>query len=231
MHVAHGATSLLTTFDENEPGVAFAAAAGSERCVPRRTRASTRAPSANARRRGRPAAGRGCRSGPRLHGRPGGDAGHSVHRADRTSCRTTTGDNTCSSIHCSRREGSFVAMVDGVAAAVSLILVDDNGRATSMFTGTLRGYRGRGLALAVKLGSIEWAAGARCDATVHDQRRAQRADARDQPTGSASSPRADASSTSERERLLRQRRQHLGRDPDRASSRTAPSSGSCRRGA
>jgi RimJ/RimL family protein N-acetyltransferase len=56
-------------------------------------------------------------------------------------------------------EGSFIAMVDGVAAAVSLILVDDNGRATSMFTGTRREYRGRGLALAAKLASIEWASG------------------------------------------------------------------------
>jgi GNAT superfamily N-acetyltransferase len=54
-------------------------------------------------------------------------------------------------------EGSFVAMVDGVAAAVSLILADrESGRATSMFTGTLSAYRGRGLARAVKLASIEW---------------------------------------------------------------------------
>ena len=54
-------------------------------------------------------------------------------------------------------EGSFVAMVDGVAAAVSLIIADrESGRATSMFTGTLRDYRGRGLARAVKLASIEW---------------------------------------------------------------------------
>jgi GNAT superfamily N-acetyltransferase len=55
-------------------------------------------------------------------------------------------------------EGSFVAMVDDVAAAVSMLLVDlDSGRAVSMFTGTLRAYRGRGLALAVKLASIHWA--------------------------------------------------------------------------
>src|SRR3954451_11839445 len=54
-------------------------------------------------------------------------------------------------------EGSFVAMVGGVAAAVSLIITDrESGRATSMFTGTLRAYRGRGLARAVKLASIEW---------------------------------------------------------------------------
>lgn len=54
-------------------------------------------------------------------------------------------------------EGSFVAMVDGVAAAVSLIVADpESGRAASMFTGTLAAYRGRGLARAVKLASIEW---------------------------------------------------------------------------
>jgi GNAT superfamily N-acetyltransferase len=56
-------------------------------------------------------------------------------------------------------DGSFVAMVDGVAAAVSLLIADvASGRAHNMFTGTLRGYRGRGLALAVKLASIHWAA-------------------------------------------------------------------------
>jgi GNAT superfamily N-acetyltransferase len=56
-------------------------------------------------------------------------------------------------------EGSFVAMVDGVAAAASLIIADrESGRATSMFTGTLGAYRGRGLARAVKLASVEWLA-------------------------------------------------------------------------
>ena len=56
-------------------------------------------------------------------------------------------------------EGSFVAMADDIAVAVSLLVVDrDSGRAASMFTGTLAGYRGRGLGLAVKLASIEWAA-------------------------------------------------------------------------
>jgi GNAT superfamily N-acetyltransferase len=55
-------------------------------------------------------------------------------------------------------EGSYVAMVDGVAAAVSLLIADDeSGRATNMFTGTQRAYRGRGLGLAVKLASIAWA--------------------------------------------------------------------------
>jgi len=56
-------------------------------------------------------------------------------------------------------EGSFVVIVDGVAAAVSLIVVDpDTRRAANWFTGTLRAYRGRGLARAVKLASIEWLA-------------------------------------------------------------------------
>jgi len=56
-------------------------------------------------------------------------------------------------------EGSFVAIVDGVAAAVSLLIADvESGRAHNMFTGTLRAYRGRGLALDVKLASIRWAA-------------------------------------------------------------------------
>jgi GNAT superfamily N-acetyltransferase len=55
-------------------------------------------------------------------------------------------------------DGSFVAMVDGVAAAVSLVTADlESGRAHNMFTGTLRAYRGRGLGLAVKLASIRWA--------------------------------------------------------------------------
>lgn len=55
-------------------------------------------------------------------------------------------------------EGSYVAMVDGVAAAVSLLIADEaSGRAANMFTGTQRAYRGRGLGLAVKLASIAWA--------------------------------------------------------------------------
>lgn len=58
-------------------------------------------------------------------------------------------------------EGSFVAFEDGDAAALSLLVVDrDTGRAANMFTGTRAVYRGRGRALAAKLASIEWAAGA-----------------------------------------------------------------------
>jgi GNAT superfamily N-acetyltransferase len=55
--------------------------------------------------------------------------------------------------------GSFVVFDGTEAAALSLLLVDhDTGRGTSMFTGTRRAFRGRGLALAAKLASIEWAA-------------------------------------------------------------------------
>ncbi len=55
--------------------------------------------------------------------------------------------------------GSFVALVGGEAAALSLLAADpESGRAMSWMTGTRRAYRGRGLALAVKLASIEWAA-------------------------------------------------------------------------
>jgi GNAT superfamily N-acetyltransferase len=55
-------------------------------------------------------------------------------------------------------EGSYVAMVDGVPAAVSLLIADvESGRGANMFTGTQRDYRGRGLGLAVKLASIHWA--------------------------------------------------------------------------
>jgi GNAT superfamily N-acetyltransferase len=57
------------------------------------------------------------------------------------------------------RDGSFGAVVDGRAVAVSLILASpEAGRAFSMFTGTLAAHRGRGLALAVKLASARWAA-------------------------------------------------------------------------
>ena len=79
-------------------------------------------------------------------------------------------------------EGSFVAMVDEVAAAVSMLLVDfDSGRGVSMFTGTLRAYRGRGLALAVKLASIRWAAAHGITVLADDERRDERGDARRQP--------------------------------------------------
>jgi GNAT superfamily N-acetyltransferase len=57
------------------------------------------------------------------------------------------------------REGSFGAVVDGRVAAISFLIASlEHGRAFNMFTATGREYRGRGLALAVKLASTRWAA-------------------------------------------------------------------------
>ncbi len=57
------------------------------------------------------------------------------------------------------RDGSYGALVDGRVAAISFLTVShEHGRAFNMFTATDREYRGRGLALAVKLASTRWAA-------------------------------------------------------------------------
>jgi GNAT superfamily N-acetyltransferase len=57
------------------------------------------------------------------------------------------------------REGSYGAVVDGHVAAISFLTANlQHGRAFNMFTATAREYRGRGLALAVKLASTHWAA-------------------------------------------------------------------------
>lgn len=55
--------------------------------------------------------------------------------------------------------GSFVAYAGGEPAAVSLLIADlESGRGGNMYTGTLAEFRGRGLGLAAKLGSLRWAA-------------------------------------------------------------------------
>jgi GNAT superfamily N-acetyltransferase len=56
-------------------------------------------------------------------------------------------------------EGSFVTYADGEPAAMSLLTADlETGRGVNMYTGTLPEFRGRGLALAAKLGVLNWAA-------------------------------------------------------------------------
>jgi len=56
-------------------------------------------------------------------------------------------------------EGSFVAYADGEPAALSLLTADlERGIGTNQYTGTLPEFRGRGLALAAKLGVLHWAA-------------------------------------------------------------------------
>lgn len=72
-------------------------------------------------------------------------------------------------------DGSFLAYVDGAPAAVSLLIADsESRRAANMFTGTLPAFRGRGLGLAVKLASIDWAAASGITAmvTTNDERNA-----------------------------------------------------------
>jgi GNAT superfamily N-acetyltransferase len=54
-------------------------------------------------------------------------------------------------------EGSFTVVAEGRPVAITEVLVDlDGRRAGNGFTGTLRAYRGRGLARLAKLASIAW---------------------------------------------------------------------------
>lgn len=71
-------------------------------------------------------------------------------------------------------EGSFAAFVDGHPAALSLLTADPDGRGSNFHTGTLREFRGRGLALAVKLATTRWAAanGIASIVTTNDERNA-----------------------------------------------------------
>ncbi|HEX5449099.1 MAG TPA: GNAT family N-acetyltransferase [Gaiellaceae bacterium] len=69
-------------------------------------------------------------------------------------------------------EGSFVAYADGEPAAISMLAADlETGRAVTIFTGTLREFRGRGLGLAAKLASLRWAAanGVTYVSTINDE--------------------------------------------------------------
>ena len=56
-----------------------------------------------------------------------------------------------------QREGSYCVVHDGRPVALAELRVDlEGGRAANGFTGTLRAYRGRGLARLAKLASIAW---------------------------------------------------------------------------
>jgi GNAT superfamily N-acetyltransferase len=57
------------------------------------------------------------------------------------------------------RDGSFAAVSDGLPVALTMARVDPaGGRALNEMTGTLRPFRGRGLARLVKLCQLEWSA-------------------------------------------------------------------------
>jgi GNAT superfamily N-acetyltransferase len=108
------------------------------------------------------------------------------------------------------RDGSFGAVIDGRVAAVSLLLANfDWGRAVSMFTGTSREHRGRGLALAVKLASTRWAAenGIALMVTTSDEANASML-AVNRRLGYAPAGRR-VEYLADRERLLRDRRENL----------------------
>lgn len=69
-------------------------------------------------------------------------------------------------------EGSFVAYADGEPAAISMLAADlESGRAVTIFTGTLREFRGRGLGFAAKAASLHWAGanGVRYISTINDE--------------------------------------------------------------
>jgi GNAT superfamily N-acetyltransferase len=55
------------------------------------------------------------------------------------------------------REGSFAVLHDGRPVTIAYVLADGN-RAMNEMTGTLRTFRGRGLARLAKLATLEWAA-------------------------------------------------------------------------
>jgi GNAT superfamily N-acetyltransferase len=69
-------------------------------------------------------------------------------------------------------EASLAAIVDGALVAATMIRVDrSSGRAHNNLTGTLRGYRGRGLATVLKSHSLDRAAalGATIAVTDYDE--------------------------------------------------------------
>jgi GNAT superfamily N-acetyltransferase len=155
---ALGVTSALAGFRENDAGVAFATARGF-----REARAEAESVLDPRTIEERPAADVDLRSvadvDPRL-----------VYEADIAATRDMPSTEPIDDIPYEdwrghvldypffTAEGSYVALVDGVAAAVSLLIADEeSGRAGNMFTGTQRAYRGQGLGLAVKLASIAWA--------------------------------------------------------------------------
>jgi GNAT superfamily N-acetyltransferase len=108
------------------------------------------------------------------------------------------------------QHGSFGAVVDGHVAAVALLLVDRaTGRGITMFTGTGRDFRGRGLGLAVKLASVRWAAanGIVQLATTNDETNAAMLAINERLGYRPSSRRIEV--LAERERLLGERGEHL----------------------
>jgi GNAT superfamily N-acetyltransferase len=156
---AIGATGMHTTFYENEAGVSFARSRG---FVEARREAESMLDPRTVKQE----------PPPELELRPVRDVDpHLVYEADIEATRDVPATEQFDYMpydewegHVLRHplftlDGSFAAIVDGVAAAISFLVVDpESGRAANMFTGTLAAYRGRGFAPAVKLATIRWAA-------------------------------------------------------------------------
>jgi GNAT superfamily N-acetyltransferase len=156
---AHGSSRAVTAFEESDDGVAFATARGW--CEARAETLSTLDPTTVAE-----------APDPAFDLRPAAELDpHELHNVDEETTHDVPSVEQVESIPYDEwqafvwdnplftREGSFGAVADGRVVAVSLLLANaDARRAFSMYTGTLRPYRGRGLAIAVKLASIRWAA-------------------------------------------------------------------------
>jgi GNAT superfamily N-acetyltransferase len=154
-----GSTEILAMFDENDAGIAFARARGfdevrAEQWAVLDPRTVCEQPAA----------------GVVLAPVAGLDP-HDLHRVDEETTRDMPAHAEIEGIPYDEwltfvwdhpfltKEGSFGAIVDGAVAGVTFLLADPaSGRGTTMFTGTLAPFRGRGLALALKLASIRWAA-------------------------------------------------------------------------
>jgi GNAT superfamily N-acetyltransferase len=139
-----GAEQLLVSFHENAAGVAFARSRGFEQ-----VRAETESSLDPRRVQGLPPEGVDLR--PLTAADP-----RDAYNVD---MEATADMPSTEPLPLFTAAGSFLAFVDGEAAALSLLTADaESGRAMNWMTGTRRAYRGRGLAPAVKLASIHWAA-------------------------------------------------------------------------
>ena len=152
-----GPTRLSSAFHENDAGVAFAAARGfAEARAERLSSVDPRTVVEESRAELRPASAVDP---------------HVLHRIDEETMRDTPqlGEHEPHPYDewaeyvlehpLFQPEGSFVAYAGGEPAAISLLVADlESGRGSNMYTGTLAAFRGRGLALAAKLGSLRWAA-------------------------------------------------------------------------
>jgi GNAT superfamily N-acetyltransferase len=205
-----GSSEILAMFDENDEGVAFARARGFDE-----VRAEQWAVLDPRTVREEPAAGVELVPASELDPRE-------LHRVDEETTRDMPLHAAIDEIPYDEwlkfvwehpfftREGSFGALVDGRLAGVTLLLADPaSGRGTTMMTGTLASFRGRGVALALKLASAHWAArtGITQLATTNDETNAAMLAVNRRLGYRPAFRRVEV--LAQRERLLRERGEHL----------------------